>query len=163
MLRRRAARQLADARGRAMLADLRAAAAARQRARQFAEFRAAAEDGQWFVVYTGNWENRQYEQERGVAWGRLKAQHPANWWDYDLPGSRPGELEWLEIRLDWKTRPYPQPAPAPQPAAARDYWSPGPRPACRPPVQLTASQNQAQNANGSTARNLARNRGGNAY
>jgi hypothetical protein len=176
MGRRRATRRAyAEVQQARQFAELRAAAAARQQARQLAEFRAAAESGQWFVICTGNWEkscigsweNGQYvlhkdEQMRSVFWGRLRAQHPDNWCDYDLPAHRPGALEWLENSAEVETRLRPQPAP--QPAPARNYWSDQvPVPPAAPPVQRTASQNQALNANGPTAQNLARNRGGNAY
>jgi hypothetical protein len=164
MGRRRATRRAyAEVQQARQFAELRAAAAAGQQARQFAEYRAAAESGQWFLIpgYASPWLDNGYNQQvRMVCWGRLRAHYPANWWEYDMPKSHP--LEWLDYHAEGQTRLRPQPAP--QPAPARNYWSDQvPVPPAAPPVQRTASQNQALNANGPTAQNLARNRGGNAY
>src|ERR1022692_737183 len=163
MLRRRAARQFAELPQARQFAELRAAAAARQQARQVAEFRAAAEGGQWFLIGALPWEDNGYNQQvRLVCWARLKAQHPANWWEYDMVKNHP--LEWLDKRGEAQTRPYPQPASAPQPAPDRDYWSRQVRvPPAAAPLQRTAAQNQALNRIGPTAVNVNHNRYGNAY
>jgi hypothetical protein len=144
--------------------------AANLEARRFAEFRAAAEGGQWFAVRTGNWENWRYDQRRTVAWARLREQHPANWWDYESAD----RWEYVE---QVETRPYPPPAPAPAPqygtTPQRPAWSTGTRydpnthghvPGVIPGMTSypTAPQVQAYNAQGSAAFNAARNANGNA-
>lgn len=152
-------RRMAEAAEGRRIAELRAAA----EARRIAEMRAAGEGGQWFLIDAWPWEDNGYNQQvRMVLWGRLRAQHPANWWEYDMVKNHP--IEWLHKRGEGQTRPYPQPASAPQPAADRGYWSRQvPVPPAATPVQRTAQQNQAINTIGPTAVNANNNRYGNPH
>ena len=135
----------------------------------FADFRAAAESGQWFLVHTGSWENWQYYQHRTLTFARLRSHRPANWWDYDLAMTFP---DWCDYQAQVQTRPYPQPAPSSEYGANQQLaiWSPGtpyvpgthsPVPGVLPGMtsHLTPAQVQMLNTQGATAVYTARNGG----